>query len=105
MKKFFVYITAGSREEAQKIAEHLIEARLAACVNVLPEMSSVYRWEGKVCREREVALIAKTTENKLEDLTAAVKSIHSYDVPCIVALPIEGGYAPFLNWIEQELPD
>ncbi len=102
MDKVLLYITASSREEADKIGSLLIEERLAACVNVIEGMSSIYRWEGRIHVEKEVVVIAKTVSDLIEKLTLRIKSIHSYTIPCIVALPITGGNPDFLKWIEDE---
>jgi periplasmic divalent cation tolerance protein len=95
----FVYMTAGSLEEAKRIGRELVSARLAACVNILPQMNSIYVWEGKLNEDAEVVLIAKTTAGRIPELVAKVKSLHSYSVPCIVSLAVEDGYPPFLEWI------
>jgi periplasmic divalent cation tolerance protein len=95
----FVYMTAGSLEEARRIGRELVSAKLAACVNILPQMQSIYVWEDKLQEEAEVVLIAKTTAARAAELVAKVKSLHSYTVPCIVSLPVEDGYPPFLDWI------
>ena len=95
----FVYMTAGSLEEARRIGRELIESRLAACVNILPGMQSVYRWEGKIEAADEVVVIAKTTAPRVPELTARVKSLHSYDCPCVVSLQVDGGHQPLLEWI------
>jgi periplasmic divalent cation tolerance protein len=95
----FVYMTAGGLEEAKRIGRELVTARLAACVNILPQMHSIYVWEGKLNEDAEVVMIAKTTAARIPELIAKVKSLHSYSVPCIVSLPVEGGYPPFLEWI------
>ncbi len=95
----FVYMTAGSLEEARRIGRELIESRLAACVNILPGMQSVYRWEGKIEEAAEVVVIAKTTAPRVAALAERVKSLHSYDCPCVVSLKVDGGHQPFLDWI------
>ena len=95
----FVYMTAGSLDEARAIGRELVESNLAACVNILPGMQSIYRWEGKVEDASEVVMIAKTTAAQMPALTGRVKSLHSYTCPCIVSLRIEGGYQPYLDWI------
>ncbi|MCU0561996.1 MAG: divalent-cation tolerance protein CutA [Desulfobacterales bacterium] len=95
----FVYMTASGLEEATKIGRELVAARLAACVNILPQMSSVYVWEGKVEEASEVVMIAKTTAERVPELTERVKALHSYSCPCIVSLAVEEGYPPFLEWI------
>lgn len=94
-----VLMTAGTRDEADRIAEMLVAARLAACVQILPEIQSVYRWKGEVERANEFLLLAKTTEEKFEDLDRAVRDIHSYETPEIVALPITRASAPYLKWL------
>ncbi|MCU0563197.1 MAG: divalent-cation tolerance protein CutA [Desulfobacterales bacterium] len=95
----FVYMTAGGLEEARRIGRGLVESRLAACVNILPGMQSVYRWEGKVEEAVEVVVIAKTTASCVAALTERVKSLHSYDCPCVVSLKVDGGHQHFLDWI------
>ncbi len=94
-----VLMTAANREEANRIAETLIEANLAACVQILPEMQSVYRWQGTIAHENEVLLLAKTTREKFVELDQAVRSVHSYETPEIVALPIVAGSEPYLKWL------
>src|SRR6478672_12581052 len=90
-----VFMTAPSVEEATRLADLLIGAQLAACVQILPEMESVYRWQGKIERQSEVLLIAKTTRGKFDDLEREVRALHSYDTPEIVAVPIVIGSAPY----------
>lgn len=102
MDLVFVYMTAASREEAMRIGRALVEERLAACVNVLGGMTSVYRWEGVVETAEEVAFIAKTRRDLFEPLAARVRELHSYTVPCIVALPVERGNAAYLDWLRAE---
>jgi periplasmic divalent cation tolerance protein len=99
----FIYMTAGSLAEAQKIGKALVEDRLAACVNILDNMQSIYRWNEKIQQAAEVVLIAKTTDNLVAVLIDRVKSLHSYDCPCIVSLPVLSGYLPFLDWIHAEV--
>ena len=103
MKTNFIYMTAGSKDEAAKIGKELVSARLAACVNILDNMSSFYLWQGEIQEDTEVVMIAKTTEERISQLIEKVKSMHSYDCPCIVSLPVLGGYQPFLNWIAEEV--
>lgn len=102
MTPVFVYMTAGSLEEAERIGRALVEERLAACVNILPGMVSVYRWQGAVERAEEVVLIAKTRRSGFDALAERVRALHSYDVPCIVELPLGRGDAPYLDWIAAE---
>ena len=102
MELSLVYITASSMVEAEKIGSILVENRLAACVNIFEKMTSIYRWEGKVHKEQETVIIAKTRTELIDDLAARVKELHSYIVPCIVSLPVTGGNSDFLSWIENE---
>jgi periplasmic divalent cation tolerance protein len=99
----FIYMTVGSKDEARKIGKELVTTRLAACVNILDNMNSFYRWEGKIQDDTEVVMIAKTTEEQVPDLIKKVESLHSYDCPCIVSLPVAGGHQPFLEWIAGEV--
>ena len=99
----FVYMTAGSKAEAQKIGNALVQDRLAACVNILDNMQSIYRWKERIQQDAEVVIIAKTTDNLVSALVDRVKSLHSYDCPCIVSLPILDGYPPFLDWVHAEV--
>jgi periplasmic divalent cation tolerance protein len=101
----FIYMTAGNKAEAQKIGKALVESRLAACVNILDNMQSIYRWEQEIQQDTEVVLIAKTTDSLVSELIEKVKTLHSYDCPCIVSLPILDGYRPFLNWIRDEVKE
>jgi periplasmic divalent cation tolerance protein len=94
-----VLMTAGSREEAARLADVLVGARLAACVQILPEIESVYHWQGKVERAPEVLLLAKTTLSNFNELESLVRSLHSYETPEIIALPITTGSAPYLEWL------
>jgi|YNPBryantNP2012_1023418.scaffolds.fasta_scaffold04162_3 periplasmic divalent cation tolerance protein len=96
-----VFMTASSREEAEKIAQALISKKLAACVQIIPEIYSRYWWEGRVCNDREVLLIAKTTQKLFPALTAAVQEVHSYQVPEIVFTPICDGLPQYLAWIHD----
>ncbi len=103
MKTSFIYITAGSKSEAAKIGKELVTAGLAACVNILDNMSSIYLWQGEIQEDTEVVMIAKTTEDCLSQLIEKVESMHSYDCPCIVSLPVLGGHQPFLDWVAEEV--
>ena len=94
-----IYMTAGSREEAEAIGRELVTSRLAACVNILDNMNSIYFWEGELQNDRETVLIAKTTASLVPALTEKVKSLHSYDCPCIVSIPILSGNTSFLEWV------
>jgi periplasmic divalent cation tolerance protein len=92
-------MTAATAEEAERIASMLIEVRLAACVQILPSIRSVYRWKGELVRENEVLLSAKTTREKFAELDRAVRAIHSYETPEIVALPVTVASEPYLKWL------
>src|ERR1700674_2749628 len=94
-----VFVTTANSEEAAQLAEMLVAERVAACVQILPEMVSVYRWQGKIERQKEVLVIAKTTKSKFEELEAKVRAIHSYETPKIVALPLTAGSRPYLEWL------
>jgi periplasmic divalent cation tolerance protein len=94
-----VYIVAADMAAAERIAEALVDERLAACVNILGSVRSVYRWKGAVERADEVAMIAKTTQGRFESLAARMRALHSYDTPAIVAWPIVAGDAAYLDWI------
>ena len=96
-------MTAASVEEATKIAEGLVNSKLAACVQVLSEMQSIYLWKGEVERASEVLMIAKTTSAKFEDLQSQVRAIHSYATPEIIALPIVAGSEDYLKWLTSSL--
>lgn len=98
----FVYVTAGDREAALAIGRALVEARLAACANVIGGMESVYRWQGAVEQASEAVLILKTRASMLDELTEKVKALHDYDCPCVVAMPIAGGNAEYLDWIAEQ---
>ena len=102
MTQRFVYITAGSQDEAARLGRLLVEARLAACANVIGPIRSFYWWDGAVQEDAEAALVLKTRADLVEALIAKVKDEHSYDCPCVVALPIETGNADFLAWIDAE---
>jgi periplasmic divalent cation tolerance protein len=98
----FVYVTAGDREAALSLGRALVEARLAACANVIPRMRSVYRWRGAIEEGEEAVLILKTRRALVEALTDKVRALHDYDCPCVVALPVIGGNPAFLDWIAAE---
>ncbi len=100
-----IYMTAGSRKEAEKIGRELVGGKLAACVNIISGMNSIYTWQGELQMDEEVVMIAKTTSTRTDALIDKVKSIHSYDCPCILKLPVEGGHQPFLDWIADEISD
>ena len=96
-------ITCPSREEAERVARALVEARLAACVNILPNVRSIYWWEGKVEEGDEVLLLVKTRLDLVGELARRVRSLHSYEVPEIIALPIVAGSDDYLRWVDSSL--
>jgi periplasmic divalent cation tolerance protein len=97
-----VYMTAGSIDEARRIGRALVEERLVACVNLIDGMKSIYRWQGADEEGSEVVIIAKTTAGRVGPLVERVRALHSYDVPCVVAVPIESGDPAFMAWIARE---
>jgi len=97
-----VFITVGSQEEARKIAAALLEGRKAACVNIIPKVESHFWWEGKLDTDQELLLIVKTRASLVDELINLVKSVHSYDVPEVIALPVIGGNQDYLDWLDKE---
>ena len=95
-----VFVTVAARADGERIAEALVGEQLAACVNVVGPVRSIYRWQGEICRDDEHLLIIKTTRARYAALEARVKALHSYEVPEVVALPIEMGSAEYVRWIE-----
>ena len=96
-----VFVTAKDEAEAQKISEKLLQAKLAACVNVISNIRSVFWWEGKIDQSNEVLLMIKSQKKLFSKIVAAVKSVHSYSVPEIIALPIVDGQKDYLQWIKE----
>ena len=102
MSAAFIYVTASDQEEAFQIGQVLVEERLVACANILGSITAMYWWEGKVEKNSEVALVLKTRAELVDAVTEKINFIHSYDCPCIVALPVTGGDVKFLNWLKTE---
>ena len=98
-----VFVTAGSRSEARRIARALLEQRLVACANIVPGIESHYWWEGKIDHAREWLLVMKTQRSKFRAVERAVKQLHSYQVPEIIALPLFAGQTDYLRWIDISL--
>src|SRR4030066_1283743 len=96
-----VLVTCGSEEEALKISRSLVEERLAACVNLISPVRSIYRWEGKIWDEKEWLLMIKTQRKRFKEIETKVKSLHSYSVPEIIALPIIAGSSSYLDWLAE----
>jgi len=102
MNFHIVYITASSREEAEKISRVLLEERLIACANIFDPVTSLYWWKGEIRKNAEALLIAKTKESLVDQLIERVKALHSYECPCIVSFPLVKGNPDFLKWISEE---
>jgi periplasmic divalent cation tolerance protein len=98
----FVYSTFPDRQSATDVAEALITAKLAACVNISALMTSVYEWEGKLQVEPEITVLIKTRRALSEKVIAAVRPLHPYQVPCLVILPVDGGSEDYLNWVRAQ---
>jgi periplasmic divalent cation tolerance protein len=99
MKIYFFLSTAGSEREGKKIARHLVKEGLAACVNIVPRISSFFFWEGKLGQEKEVLILGKTEEKKLNKIIHHIRSIHSYSLPEILFLRVDGGEKRYLQWV------
>ncbi len=103
MRAFVVLTTVGTEEQAHLIGRELVARRLAACVNVLPGVRSIYRWQGEICSELEILLLVKTLAGELPAVEQAIKELHSYELPEILAFPAARGDAGFLRWIETSV--
>ncbi len=101
MAEIVVLVTASSEEEASRIAGALVEGGLAACANIVPEIRSIFRWEGKTANERETLLVLKSQTDCFDELSSRIKELHSYSVPEIIALPIIKGSPEYLAWIRE----
>jgi periplasmic divalent cation tolerance protein len=104
-QKVVIFITTGTHEEANQLAEVLLKQRKAACINILPGVSSRFWWEGQLHSDQESLLIVKTKASLLDEIVGLVKEVHSYDVPEVIALPIIGGNPDYLEWIGKELQE
>jgi periplasmic divalent cation tolerance protein len=102
-KQRLVLTTAGSHEEARRIAQALLEKRLVACVNLVPQIESIYRWQGNVEQAHECLLLIKTTAAAFKDVCAAIRELHSYELPECICINIEDGSAPYLKWITDSV--
>jgi periplasmic divalent cation tolerance protein len=98
-----VFVTAGNRKEADKIAQSLVKEKLAACVNILPEISSRYWWKGRMEQAKELLLVIKTHPSRYNALEKRVRQLHSYSVPEILALPVAKGNPAYLRWIKDSV--
>ena len=103
MERVYVVFITAPRGKGEELAAKLVESRLAACVNVVNGVRSVYWWKGRVERDEEDLLIVKTTESRLEELIRLVKEVHPYEVPEVIAVPIEKGLPEYLAWVEESV--
>jgi len=97
-----IYTTFGTMEEAKRVGEDIVESRLAACVNILPSMVSIYEWHGEFNSDNEVVMLVKTRQELSGKVIEEIKRLHSYDTPALMVLPVEGGCVEYLNWIKQQ---
>jgi len=105
MKSLVIISTAGSEREGWKIGRKLVESRLAACVNVIPKVRSFFYWEGKVRGEQEVILVIKTMQKQFGKIINEIKKIHTYEVPEIISLRVDGGEEKYLNWVKKSVSE
>ena len=101
-KVLIVLVTASSRREAAKIGRAVVKKKVAACVNVMPSVTSIFRWQGKVQSSSEALLVVKTSGRRYAALERLIRSMHSYEVPEIIALTVERGLRPYLEWVHKE---
>ncbi len=97
-----IYVTASDQDEVDRIAQALVQERLAACVNVLGPIRSIYRWNGQLESNSEIAMLVKTTQSRVTETVERIRALHSYECPAILVLPVLGGNAAFLRWVEAE---
>jgi len=105
MNPLVVLCTVGKVEDAEWMAREVVERHLAACVNVLPPMTSVYRWKGEIERNEEVLMVIKTTADRFDALREAILSMHNYELPEVIAIQITAGHAPYLAWLDAAVGD
>jgi periplasmic divalent cation tolerance protein len=103
--ELIVFVTTPSSEEANRIAEAIVAQRLAACVNIVSAIQSIYRWEGKITRDHEALMIIKTTDERYTELERSVKELHSYTTPEVVALKVERGSTQYLRWLRDSVEE
>ena len=101
--KIVILVTAANRDECRKIARHLVEARLAACVNILPPIESIYHWQGQIAEEQEYLLIVKSAKALFPEIETEILKLHSYRTPEIICLPIDEGSRNYLQWISDSV--
>ena len=100
-----VLTTCGNSDDAGNLARLLVERRLAACVNVIADVASTYRWRGRVEQDRETLMIIKTTSSRLIELTTAIRAESKYELPEVIALPVQGGFEPYLTWVRESVAE
>ncbi len=103
LDKIVIFVTASSQNEAYDIGKALIERRLAACCNIIPGVQSIYWWDGKVTEDPEILLMIKTKKIAEEKVFETIKSIHSYDLPEMISIPMQGGYRKYFDWIDENV--
>ena len=101
--KVVILVTSASKKECRKIAKHLVESKLAACVNITQHIESVYRWEGKIAENQEYQLLIKSTRDLFPEIKAAIHKLHSYHTPEIICLPIVDGSRNYLQWVSDSV--
>lgn len=99
---FVILVTVANQEEAVRIGEGVVKAKLAACANVVPGIQSIYRWKGKVVKAQEALLILKSTKPRYSELEKTIKTMHTYETPEIIALPVKEGLDRYLGWVRNE---
>ena len=104
-QELIIFVTAPNEEEASRLASALVEERLAACVNIVPAITSIYRWQGNVTRDSETLLIIKSSESRYSELERRIKELHSYTTPEVIALKIERGSDAYLQWLRESVAD
>jgi periplasmic divalent cation tolerance protein len=97
-----IYTTINNEEDAKKIANYLIEEQIVACVNIIPNVQSIYRWKGKIEEEREFLIIAKTVDENVIKAINKIKKLHNYEIPDIISIPVNNGYSEYLDYIKRE---
>ena len=95
-----IYITCKNADEAAEIGRMLVAEKHVACANVLPDMTAIFEWDGAICSESEAVLLLKTATDEVATVVERIKALHSYDLPCVIALPVTSGNQAFLDWVE-----
>jgi len=103
MTEILVLTTSDTRELAEAIARALVESGEAACVNIVPGIRSIYRWQGKICDEAELLLVIKSTTERFDSIRSRIKKIHTYQVPEVIAIPLSAGDPEYLHWLQEQV--